>query len=197
MVYAVGLDDAGRSREKKLTAHYDDMSAFLTTAPNGLYKSKKGKDVHFILENGNVYPAMYVYDLEGAKSAQNTISANNLWASGTLDTTSGLSMINEEGIEGIVTPQGTITALPAHSGVVPADVTANIWKLGEVAPNLLKRFNAVSEKIEKNSFSTIDDDSLNINQLYIQMQPDSTFDVQKFNQELRAAMNTTKHNKAY
>jgi hypothetical protein len=50
-------------------------------------------------------------------------------------------MINEPwagGTEAIVTPNGTITALPSHTGIVPADLTRNLYKLGEVAPNLIR-----------------------------------------------------------
>ena len=115
---------------------------------------------------------------------------------GTLDA-NGVSLINEKGIEGIVTPQGTLTALPAHSGVVPADVTANVWQLGELAPNLIKQFASLRTEVQRNTTPTIDDDSMNIDHLYLQLQADDTFDVQKFNQQLRAAINTTKHNRAY
>jgi hypothetical protein len=59
------------------------------------------------------------------------------FADGTTDAPGGLSMVNEEGTELMVTPYGTLTALPAHSGVVPADLTKSLYKLGEVAPNLI------------------------------------------------------------
>jgi hypothetical protein len=62
-------------------------------------------------------------------------------AEGTLDAPGGLSMVNEPwagGTEAIVTPHGTITALPSHTGIVPADLTRNLYKLGAVAPNLIK-----------------------------------------------------------
>ena len=36
------------------------------------------------------------------------------------------SLINERGTEAIITPSGTITALPTHTGIVPADITRNL-----------------------------------------------------------------------
>lgn len=47
-------------------------------------------------------------------------------AKGTLST-SGPALLNEEGVEAIVTPAGTITTLPSHTGIVPADITRNLW----------------------------------------------------------------------
>jgi hypothetical protein len=55
-----------------------------------------------------------------------------------------MSLINEPyagGTETIVTPSGTITALPSHTGIVPADLTRSLYQLGEVAPNLIKSYN--------------------------------------------------------
>lgn len=42
-------------------------------------------------------------------------------------TGAAVSRINELGTEAIITPSGTITALPSRTGIVPADITKNLW----------------------------------------------------------------------
>ena len=110
-------------------------------------------------------------------------------ARGTLDFggQSGLALINELGSEAMVTPQGTLTALPSHSGIVPADITKNLWALGEVAPNILR---SLQMSILPGGFgstspiSTIDE-SLVVNGLTMNVNADSTFDVRKFVDSLK------------
>ena len=105
-------------------------------------------------------------------------------ARGTLDFggQSGLALINELGSETVVTPQGTLTALPSHSGIVPANITKNLWTLGEVAPNILR---SLQMSVLPSSFggsspiSTIDE-SLVVNGLTMNVNADSTFDARKF-----------------
>ena len=82
----------------------------------------------------------------------------------------------------MVTPQGTLTALPSHSGIVPANITKNLWTLGEVAPNILR---SLQMSVLPSSFggsspiSTIDE-SLVVNGLTMNVNADSTFDARKF-----------------
>jgi hypothetical protein len=77
-------------------------------------------------------------DKFSGKSLGRTLSNLFKFADGGITSRDSEALVNELGTEAIVTPQGTITALPSHSGVVPADLTRNLYQLGEIAPNLIK-----------------------------------------------------------
>lgn len=113
---------------------------------------------------------------------------------GNLSFEGGYSFVNEKGTEGIITPQGTLTALPSKTGIVPADITKNLWSLGEVAPNLIKRLDSVvSEYSTKPQNNSTEDNSTNINNLYATFQAEENFDFDKFLSEVRGVVNITKH----
>lgn len=116
-------------------------------------------------------------------------------ATGTLSTSGGLSMVNDDpqyGLEGIITPQGTLTALPSKSGVVPADMTRNVWQLGEVAPNLIKQLVDINGKFNSPmGFGT--DESFNVDHLDVHMVAQPGFDMDDFVRKLRAARDLSKH----
>lgn len=114
---------------------------------------------------------------------------------GTSDFKGGGTLINEEGTEGIITPQGTLTALPAHTGIVPADLTRNLFELGEVAPNLVKQLSSLNyEYPTSTAMGNMDDHSTNINSLYATFQVDENFDFDQFLSEVRGTINTSRHN---
>lgn len=116
-------------------------------------------------------------------------------ATGTLSAPGGLSMVNDDpqyGLEGIITPQGTLTALPSKSGVVPADMTRNVWQLGEVAPNLIKQLVDINGKFNSPlGFGT--DESFNVDHLDVHMVAQPGFDMDDFVRKLRAARDLSKH----
>jgi hypothetical protein len=62
-------------------------------------------------------------------------------------------MVNENGTEALVTPYGTLTSLPAHTGVVTADLTRNLSELGKVAPELVE----VVDQIEQSDKEHVND----------------------------------------
>lgn len=104
-------------------------------------------------------------------------------------------MVNDDpqyGLEGIITPQGTLTALPSKSGVVPADLTRNVWQLGEVAPNLIKQLVDINGKFSHTTgFGT--DESFNVEHLDVHMVAQPGFDMDDFVRQLQAARNLTRH----
>lgn len=109
-----------------------------------------------------------------------------------------LSLINELGTEAIITPQGTLTALPSKTGIVPADITKNLWELGEVAPSLINILDGKlsPDKIGKSVFDgVINDDSFNIDNLVMNVSADSSFDVDKFVSLIRSRVVLTKNSK--
>ena len=115
-------------------------------------------------------------------------------AKGSLGLKGGMTLINEEGTEGIITPQGTLTALPSKTGVVPADITKNLWALGEIAPNLVKGLDSLGNKYPEKAWGSSDDHSTNINNLYATFQADENFDFDEFLVDVRGVIGTTRHN---
>lgn len=112
---------------------------------------------------------------------------------GTFDSLNTGAIINEFGTEGIVTPQGTITALPSHTGIVPADLTRNLYQLGELSPNLIKGLSTL--KTEANRFNSTEDNSMHVNDLNITVNADSGYDFNRLLSEARQYMAITRHNK--
>ena len=116
------------------------------------------------------------------------------YASGTLSAHGGLSYVNEAGLEGIITPQGTLTALPSKTGIVPADLTSNLYHLAEVAPNLIKTLDSASIRYpESGSTTNTTDNSTNVQNLYASFQATEDFDFDKFLVDVRGVINNTRH----
>ena len=114
------------------------------------------------------------------------------YSSGTFSAHGGRSLINENGLESIITPSGTITSLPAKSGIVPADLTRNLWALGEVAPNLIARLGGNSLQTNNSNSST--DNSINIQNLDATFNTQSDFDGHRFLTDLRNQVILTANN---
>ena len=120
------------------------------------------------------------------------------FADGTTDAPGGLSMVNEEGTELMVTPFGTLTSLPAHTGIIPADLTKSLYHLGEVAPNLIQEtYHSSQDSLMKaiQNSQKIEDNSVNIQKLDAVFQVNENFDFDRFLTEVRGVVNTTKHNR--
>lgn len=114
------------------------------------------------------------------------------YASGTLSAQGGRSLINENGLESIITPSGTITSLPAKSGIIPADLTRNLWALGEVAPNLIARLGG--NNLQTNNSNSSTDNSINIQNLDATFNTQSDFDGHRFLTDLRNQVILTANN---
>ena len=108
-------------------------------------------------------------------------------------------VINEQGTEAIITPQGTITSLPAHTGIVPADITSNLWQLGELAPSILRSLGGPSNLLSGSvsNHSTMTDESFNVNTINMTVEADSSFDPQAFVNAIKTRISLTKNNKKY
>lgn len=107
-------------------------------------------------------------------------------------------LMNEEGSEAIVTPSGTITALPAHSGIVPADITSNLWNLGNYAPDLLsalQRQALLGMSVSGTAADNSVDNSVSINTVQMTVDADGGFNVDSFVQQLRQVAALTRNNK--
>lgn len=134
--------------------------------------------------------------MEDTDQEQWVNKVNQKAAGGSLGLTGyGNTLINELGTEAIVTPSGTVTALPSHTGVVPADVTRNLWALGEVAPAISRLLTAhlIPDTLQSNSLNSSTDESVNISTMNITMNPDGSFDADEFVKALRSRVALTKN----
>lgn len=108
-----------------------------------------------------------------------------------------LNLINELGTEAIITPNGTVTALPSATGIIPADITKNLWELGEVAPGLVR---ILKENLPSNNFgssiidSLVNDESFNISNFTMNVSADSQFTLEKLVNMVRSRVALTKNN---
>lgn len=113
-------------------------------------------------------------------------------ASGTYSFGGGSTLLNELGTEAIITPYGTLTSLPSKSGIVPADLTRNLYALGEVAPQLIKRFYDNTNYLKNDNRSV--DESTNINTLNATFNVDGEFNPKEFMVKIKQAAALTKRN---
>lgn len=128
-------------------------------------------------------------------TAANQIRAKYFLAKGSLSSQSGLTMLNEFGTEGIITPDGTLTALPSKTGIVPADITRNVWALGEVAPTLVAQLSSLNQKaLTGNAGNTTYEEGQYIDNLTMNVYPTKDYDMDKLLMEARAKVRLTRHN---
>lgn len=112
-------------------------------------------------------------------------------AAGSTNFVGGRVYVNELGLEGVITPHGTLTSLPAHTGIVPADLTRNLYDLGEVAPTLVKKYRNEIETVSNSGSSS--DNSLNIGEIYTSVNADSDFDFNSLMTSIRQTIGNTRH----
>ena len=132
----------------------------------------------------------YGFVSSGHKRSGYVVPSN---AGGTYSFGGGRTFINEFGTEGIVTPYGTLTALPAKSGVVPADLTKNLFDLGEVAPTLVRRMEH-KDLIERTGGSS-EDNSMNIQNFYARFETGEGFDFEQLLVQARQYVALSKQNR--
>lgn len=147
------------------------------------YSSLWNKEKDSYYRNGNYVNANDIIDM---------FINGSSYASGTISAPGGRSLINENGLESIITPSGTITSLPAKSGIIPADLTRNLWALGEVAPNLIARLGG--NNLQTNNSNSSTDNSINIQNLDATFNTQSDFDGHRFLTDLRNQIILTANN---
>ena len=156
--------------------------------PIDMVKNTKGeltKDVTFGFHGWKSKKKTGLFD-----NAQGIIPQYSL---GTMSTSGGYSLVNEFGTEGIVTPYGTLTALPAKSGVVPADLTKNLFELGAVAPTLVRRMEQ-RDILERTNNNT-EDNSMSIQNFYAKFETGEGFDFEKLLMQARQYVAISKQNR--
>lgn len=116
-------------------------------------------------------------------------------ASGTTSFPGGQTLINELGTEAVITPGGTLTALPSKTGIVPADITKNVWALGEVAPTLIARLSSLTQKpLAGNGANTTYEEGQYIDNLTMNVYPAKGDDFNKILEQARAQVRLTRRN---
>ena len=165
-----------------------------------IFAGNYGGDEAALYQGGQIYKILHSKNSKGLWNDKKDESGYALGiseaaAEGSLGLKGDLSLINEFGTEAIITPNGTITALPSGTGVVPADITKNLWTLGEIAPALLRFMTSrlVPDVIGKSALVTTQDDSFNIGNLEMNVTADSTFDVNKFVASVKAKADLTRN----
>ena len=189
---------------KRITEAYpgvDSLEEFSSMDPYTIFYNTDHADfAAFVGTDGKLYW------VKSANEGGRGVGGNEVWfggankddsyhhASGTLSAPGGLSYVNELGTEGIITPSGTLTALPSKSGVVPADLTRNLFELGEVAPNLVKDLDSMTSDFHGAGSVSSDDHSTNVQNLYATFQVEENFDFDRFLVDVRSVVHTSRHN---
>lgn len=107
----------------------------------------------------------------------------------------GKALINELGTEAVITPGGTLTALPSKTGIVPADITRNVWALGEVAPTLVAQLGSLTQKtLSGNAGNTTYEEGQYFDNFTMNVYPAKGDDLSKILEQARAQMRLTRHN---
>ena len=131
---------------------------------------------------------------EAKQKGQDTYDKNP-HASGTLSHSGGQALINELGTEAVITPQGTVTALPSKTGIVPADVTKNLWTLGEVAPTLIAKLSSLNQGTPSgNVGNTTYEEGQYFDHFVMNVYPAKGDDFSKILEQARAQAKLTRHN---
>lgn len=146
--------------------------------------------------NSNTPNGMVQVQNDGSFENKFDVGVAKAWGSLGLNRDS-LALVNEFGTEAIVTPQGTLTALPSRTGIIPADITKNLWELGGVAPSLVNMLERMSSGgvFGKSIFDGVGaDESFNIANLVMNITADSSFDVDKFVSMIKTRATLTKNN---
>ena len=78
--------------------------------------------------------------------------------------------------------------------MVPADLTRNLFELGEVAPNLVKDLDSMTSDFHGAGSVSSDDHSTNVQNLYATFQVEENFDFDRFLVDVRSVVHTSRHN---
>lgn len=147
-----------------------------------------GTDTYYFVHGGKLYNILNTDDEDihynTAKKAGGDISFQG-----------GKALINELGTEAVITPGGTLTALPSKTGIVPADITRNVWALGEVAPTLVAQLGSLTQKtLSGNAGNTTYEEGQYFDNFTMNVYPAKGDDFNKILEQARAQMRLTRHN---
>lgn len=170
----------------------DDGSLRWINKDEGGIVNKGRNQFNYTYQNAKPLPSSEIDASSNEERYEHGNRVSYQYDSGTFSSTGGTSLINENGLESIITPQGTITSLPAKSGIIPADLTRNLWALGEVAPNLIARLGG--SNLQTNNNVATNDNSINVDTLNATFNTTKDFDTQKFWMAVKNETILTKNN---
>ena len=147
-----------------------------------------GTDTYYFVYGGKLYNILDTNNkdihYDTAKKAVGDISFQG-----------GKALINELGTEAVITPGGTLTALPSKTGIVPADITKNVWALGEVAPTLVAQLSSLTQRaLSGNVGNTTYEEGQYFDNFTMNVYPTKDYDMDKLLSEARAKAKLTRHN---
>ena len=107
-----------------------------------------------------------------------------------------LAAVSELGPELYATPNLTGTALiPEGSKVIPAEATKGLWQLGAFASQFIKPLRSLMNEYASGSgYLTSNDESVNIQNLVMNLKADKDFNINTFIQQLKLLQAVSKHN---
>lgn len=162
------------------------------TPDNGEFYAYKGK-YYVYHSKAKKWESILSGRLDGDKLIK--ILSKEGYSNGTLSVPEGLFLINELGTEAVITPGGTLTALPSKTGIVPADITRNVWALGEVALTLVAQLGSLSQKaLSGNVGNTTYEKGQYFDNFTMNVYPAKGDDLSKILEQARAQMRLTRHN---
>ena len=185
------LDWLGKPKEDKdlhLSSERTDMTTSLT--------KEEAEDRNRSLDDirKNVFGIAQKLGVENAANPKEGGKADKN-AGGTKTFKGGRTLINELGTEAVITPGGTLTALPSKTGIVPADITRNVWALGEVAPTLVAQLSSLNQKtLTGNAGNTTYEEGQYFDNFTMNVYPAKGDDFNKILEQARAQMRLTRHN---
>ena len=201
----VTLSDTQIEYTKTLVSSVDDIKNFLLYGT----KSKNFQEMMDFVKSTNLMRGDYarwdqVFGTYGVLDKWNSLTDEekeairqqaNTRAVGDISFQGGKALINELGTEAVITPGGTLTALPSKTGIVPADITRNVWALGEVAPTLVAQLGSLTQKtLSGNAGNTTYEEGQYFDNFTMNVYPAKGDDFNKILEQARAQMRLTRHN---
>ena len=201
----VTLNDTQIEYTKTLVSSVDDIKNFLLYGT----KSEYFQEMMDFVKDKNLMRGDYarwgqVFGTYGVLDKWNSLTDEekeairqqaNTRAVGDISFQGGKALINELGTEAVITPGGTLTALPSKTGIVPADITRNVWALGEVAPTLVAQLGSLTQKtLSGNAGNTTYEEGQYFDNFTMNVYPAKGDDLSKILEQARAQMRLTRHN---
>lgn len=191
------LDDYDSSKNDEIIKKIGNPSSGRVVYSSGEQKAYIGIKVGGPQKWSHGIESDYVWLPISGKNASSLVANYELqnFAKGTESFQGGQTLINELGTEAVITPGGTLTALPSKTGIVPADITRNVWALGEVAPTLVAQLNSLTQKpVAGNVGNTTYEEGQYFDHFTMNVYPAKGDDLDKILQQARAHVALTRHN---
>ena len=105
-----------------------------------------------------------------------------------------LMPVNKE-LSALSTSKGTVATLSEQTGIIPANVTRNLWQLGTIAPNLVREQYPSTLAISNAEY--VKDNSVNFADFSQVIEVDNPFDMEEFLRQARQYVQITKNQRHF